>query len=67
MTKNGRAWRSNLDLVTLSLSVGLGIASVFAFREHLRLVEAITFFGSGAGTGASIAAFVNRQHAKTRP
>ena len=55
--------RQKLEIMVLVLSSLLAIVSAVSMRDHVRLVEIVGLFGSGAGTGAGIAALVaGRRH-----
>jgi hypothetical protein len=53
-----QATRERLSIAATVLSASTAILSALAMRDHLRLVEILGLFASGAGTGAGIAFLV---------
>ena len=45
-------------VIVTMISAVIAIVSALGMREHVRLVEIVTLFASGVGTGAGIAATV---------
>ncbi len=50
--------RDRLAVLVTALSAIIAIVSALQMRDHVRVVEIIGLFASGAGTGAGIAAAV---------
>lgn len=53
--------RDKLDIMVLVLSALIAVVTALSMRDHVRVVEIVGLFGSGMGTGASIAAMVARR------
>jgi len=50
--------RDRLAVLVTALSAIIAVLSALQMRDHVRMVEIIGLFASGAGTGACIAATV---------
>ena len=50
--------RDKLAVIVTALSAVIAVLSALQMREHVRLVEIIGLFASGAGTGAGVATTV---------
>ena len=48
--------RDRLAVLVTALSAIIAVVSALQMRDHVRVVEIIGLFASGAGTGAGIAA-----------
>ena len=53
--------QKRLTVMATVLSAIIAIISAVEMRDHVRLVEIIALFGSGAGTGAALAATLVRR------
>jgi hypothetical protein len=63
LTRFARAQR--FSTLTTVLGALLSLLSALSMRDHVRLVEIISLFFGGAGTGAGIASLV-KQRARAR-
>jgi hypothetical protein len=61
-----RTMREKLSLMALVLSAVVAILSALTMRDHVRLVEIVTLFASGVGTGASLVGALMRRRAGRR-
>lgn len=50
--------REKLPTITTALGAVLSLAAALSMRDHVRLVEILTLFFGGVGTGAGIACLV---------